>query len=125
MAQHVNPADIPAPGRYDFSVVKCGVMGRTTKHAALSAVMDNGPYAGKRLNFPAPDHLANVPKGTRFSARVTPEASAFIDGEWQTVPLDYRESNPRIRYRVDDFGTASAPRSANLKAPRTKFPRRK
>lgn len=118
----VNPKDIPPRGRYDLTVTKEGQMKTASGDTipAVACMIDNGPYKGKRMTAAG----FTRPPGTRFSAFVTPEATALIDGEWESVPLDYKASNPRIRYALCEYDVASAPPEREFESPRTKFHRR-
>jgi hypothetical protein len=122
MSRRLQPNDIPAPDtRYDFVVLKSGQMKRAEESVpAIIAMIDNGPFKGKRVSSEVP-HMMRPAQ--RVSAVLRIHATAMIDGEWKAVGLDYTDSNPRIRYSLEDFGDPQGQPEVAVKEPRQKFRR--
>lgn len=97
----INPRDIPPKGRYDMVALKVGP--NATKDMTVVALIDNGPFKGKRVS--GTRALAKV--GQRFSALVTPVYTAKDTGE--EVDPSYADSNVVVRYSLSDFRTPHAP----------------
>lgn len=94
----VNPHEIPTTGRYDFVCAGVGtpLRGEPEADPIIRAIIDNGPFRGKRITGRLPD----LRQGQRFSAQLTVQSQAKIEGKYIDVPVDFKEADVYVTYKL-------------------------
>lgn len=123
MSQGLDPKDIPAKGRYDFTVTKAGFNkeGEWVVHATI----DNGPYRMKRASTVIPIDFEGTPpqKFERFSAELSVEPIAKINGEWVPVEITHKDHDVVITYGLTEFDKPKNKPQVNFREHKDKFRR--